>query len=183
MISAGLQAMPFTRPKPEDVLQAEAVAKTFDSWTAPRRCGPVLRRACAIKCDRRHGGEYSSCGDRGRVTKSIELVLVPDTRRKANARLSRHFVSRPRIRQPGVATGRPDQRRPTRSHCSLAPQLESGVGGDRRRWPSVDGADDFAAVDALEVDAGDPEVGVPELALDHDERNALVRHFDCVSVS
>jgi hypothetical protein len=24
---------------------------------------------------------------------------------------------------------------------------------------------------------------MPELALDHDERNALVRHFDCVSVS
>jgi hypothetical protein len=46
----------------------------------------------------------------------------------------------------------------------------------------VDGADDLAAVDALEVDARDAEVGVSELALDDDERDALVRHFDSVSV-
>jgi hypothetical protein len=46
----------------------------------------------------------------------------------------------------------------------------------------VDGADDLAAVDPLEVDAGDAEVGVPELPLDHNERNALVRHLDGVSV-
>jgi hypothetical protein len=46
----------------------------------------------------------------------------------------------------------------------------------------VDGADDFAAVDALQVDARDGEVGVSELSLDHDERDALVRHLDCVRV-
>jgi len=27
-----------------------------------------------------------------------------------------------------------------------------------------------------------PEVGVPELALDHDQRNALMRHLDRVRV-
>jgi hypothetical protein len=46
----------------------------------------------------------------------------------------------------------------------------------------VNGADDFAAVDALEVDAGDTEVGVPELTLDHDEWDAFVRHLDGVGV-
>jgi hypothetical protein len=46
----------------------------------------------------------------------------------------------------------------------------------------VDGADDFAAVDALEVDAGDAEVGMPELSLDHDQWHSLVRHFDCMCV-
>jgi hypothetical protein len=46
----------------------------------------------------------------------------------------------------------------------------------------VDGADDLAAVDALEVDAGDPEVGVSELALDYDEWDTLVRHLDHVSM-
>jgi hypothetical protein len=46
----------------------------------------------------------------------------------------------------------------------------------------VDGADDLAAVDALEVDARDAEVGVSELALDDDERDALVRHLHSVSV-
>ena len=47
----------------------------------------------------------------------------------------------------------------------------------------MDGADDLAAVDALEVDAGDAKIGVAKLALDHDEWNAFVRHLDCVSVS
>jgi hypothetical protein len=47
----------------------------------------------------------------------------------------------------------------------------------------VDGGDDFAAVDALQVDAGDAKVGVPELALDHNERDALVCHLDRVGVS
>jgi hypothetical protein len=43
-------------------------------------------------------------------------------------------------------------------------------------------ADDLAAVDALQVDAGDAEVGVPELPLDHDQRHAFVRHLDRVSM-
>jgi hypothetical protein len=47
---------------------------------------------------------------------------------------------------------------------------------------AVYGADDFAAVDALEVDARDAEVGVSELALNDDERGAFVRHLDSVSV-
>jgi hypothetical protein len=46
----------------------------------------------------------------------------------------------------------------------------------------VNGVDDLAAADALEIDAGDPKVGVPELPLDDDERDALVRHLDRVRV-
>src|SRR5262249_4867621 len=46
----------------------------------------------------------------------------------------------------------------------------------------MNGADDLAAVDALEVDAGDAQVGVTKLALDDHERDALVRHLDGVSV-
>jgi hypothetical protein len=46
----------------------------------------------------------------------------------------------------------------------------------------VDGADDLAAVDALQVDAGDAEVGVPQLPLDHHERSAFVSHFNRVGV-
>jgi hypothetical protein len=47
----------------------------------------------------------------------------------------------------------------------------------------VDGADDLAAVYALQVDARDAEVRVPELPLDHDERHAFVRHLDRLGVS
>lgn len=46
----------------------------------------------------------------------------------------------------------------------------------------VDGVDDLAGVDALEVDRGDAEVGMPELALDDRQRNPFVGHLDCVSV-
>jgi hypothetical protein len=42
----------------------------------------------------------------------------------------------------------------------------------------VDGADDLAAIDALEADARDSEVGVPELPLDHDERDTFMRHLN-----
>jgi hypothetical protein len=47
----------------------------------------------------------------------------------------------------------------------------------------VNGVDDLAAADALEIDAGDPKVGVPELPLDDDERDAFACHLDGMSVS
>jgi hypothetical protein len=71
---------------------------------------------------------------------------------------------------------------PTWSRLELSPHLEAGTGGNRRRWPPVNGADDLAAVDALQVDARDGKVGVPKLPLDNNQRNALVRHLDGVRV-
>jgi hypothetical protein len=47
----------------------------------------------------------------------------------------------------------------------------------------MDGADDLAAVDALQINAGDAEVRVSQLALDHDQGNSLVSHLDSVSMS
>ena len=47
----------------------------------------------------------------------------------------------------------------------------------------MDGADDLAAVDALQIHAGDAEVGVSQLTLDYDQRNSLVRHLDSVSMA
>jgi hypothetical protein len=46
----------------------------------------------------------------------------------------------------------------------------------------MDGVEDFGVVDALEVEGGDPEVAVAELALDEDEGDASVGHLDGVSV-
>jgi hypothetical protein len=46
----------------------------------------------------------------------------------------------------------------------------------------MDGVDDLGAVDSLEVDACDTEVGMAELALDDDERDAFVGHLDRVRV-
>ena len=46
----------------------------------------------------------------------------------------------------------------------------------------MDGADDFAAVYALQVDARDAKIGVSELPLNHNERDAFVRHLDGVCV-
>ena len=47
----------------------------------------------------------------------------------------------------------------------------------------MDGADDLAAIDALQIDAGDAQVGMAELALDDDERDAFVRHLDRVRMA
>src|SRR5947209_6443487 len=42
--------------------------------------------------------------------------------------------------------------------------------------------DDLGAVDSLEVDAGDPQIAMPELALDRHERHTLVGEFDSVGM-
>jgi hypothetical protein len=47
----------------------------------------------------------------------------------------------------------------------------------------VDGVDDLRAADALQVDRGDPKVGMAELTLDDKQRDALVVHLDCMSVA
>jgi hypothetical protein len=47
----------------------------------------------------------------------------------------------------------------------------------------VDGVDDLGVVDALQVDRGDAEVAVAQLALDDDQRDALARHLDGMGVT
>jgi hypothetical protein len=46
----------------------------------------------------------------------------------------------------------------------------------------MDRVDDLTRVDPLEVDRGDPEVRVPELALNDRQRDPFVRHLDRVSM-
>jgi hypothetical protein len=47
----------------------------------------------------------------------------------------------------------------------------------------VDGVDDLGIVDALEVDRGDGEVAVAELALDDHQRDALIGHLHRMSAA
>src|SRR5687767_8747286 len=65
----------------------------------------------------------------------------------------------------------------------VASGRERAVYGDHRRAAGVHGVDDLGVVDALEVDRGDAEVGVAELALDDDQRHALAGHLDGVGVA
>ena len=46
----------------------------------------------------------------------------------------------------------------------------------------VDGSDDLGAVDPVQVSRCDRRVGMPELALNHDQRDPFARHFYCVSM-
>jgi hypothetical protein len=55
---------------------------------------------------------------------------------------------------------------PVRLRGGAGLDAESGAGGDHRRLAGVDGGDDLGVVDPLQIDGGDPEVGVPQLALD-----------------
>jgi hypothetical protein len=57
---------------------------------------------------------------------------------------------------------------------------EAGGGGDHWRVPCVDRLDDLGVVDALQVDRGDPEVGMPQLSLDEHKRHAFAGHLDSV---
>jgi hypothetical protein len=52
--------------------------------------------------------------------------------------------------------------------------------GAGRSWDRVD---DLGVVDPAQVDRGDGEVGVPELALDDEQRHAFARHLHRVRVS
>jgi hypothetical protein len=47
----------------------------------------------------------------------------------------------------------------------------------------VDGVDDLGVVNTLPIDRGDAEVGVPELALDNDQRHALASQLDGMRVA
>ena len=47
----------------------------------------------------------------------------------------------------------------------------------------MDGVDDLGVVDSLQVYGRDPQVGVPQLALDDVQRHALARHLDRVRVT
>ena len=64
-----------------------------------------------------------------------------------------------------------------------ASRRERAVYGDHRRAAGVDGVDDLGVIDALEIDRGDAEVGVAELALDDDKWHALAGHLDGVRVA
>jgi hypothetical protein len=46
----------------------------------------------------------------------------------------------------------------------------------------VDGLDDLRAVDCAQISGCDREIGVPELSLDHDQREPLAGHLDGVRV-
>jgi hypothetical protein len=47
----------------------------------------------------------------------------------------------------------------------------------------VDGVDDFGVIDPAQVSRRDPEVGMPELALDDQQRNPFTRHLDRVRMA
>jgi hypothetical protein len=71
-----------------------------------------------------------------------------------------------------------------RFHASPAAQLLGGQGADsdHRSTTGVDRFDDLGVVDALQIDRGDAEVAVPELALDDDQRHAFAGHLDRVGI-
>jgi hypothetical protein len=74
-------------------------------------------------------------------------------------------------------------------HCAISALLrwasepERCADWDHRRSAGVDGVDDLGVVDALEVDRGDPEVAVAELALDDGQLDALVGNLDGMRVT
>jgi len=62
--------------------------------------------------------------------------------------------------------------------AGLPTGAQTGSGRDHRRSSRVHGIDDLRVIDPLEIDRGHPEMGMPELSLDNDQRHALVGHLD-----
>jgi hypothetical protein len=60
---------------------------------------------------------------------------------------------------------------------------ERGADRDHGRATGVDCLEDLCVVDALQVDRGYARVAVAQLALDDDERHALMGHLDGMSVA
>jgi hypothetical protein len=72
--------------------------------------------------------------------------------------------------------GRAAARVPVPSDCLPAVSdagSQSVAGGDHGCGSFVDGVDDFGVVDPAQVDRGDRQVGVPELALDDQQRHTF----------
>jgi hypothetical protein len=59
---------------------------------------------------------------------------------------------------------------------------QAGVGWDHRGWPLVNCGNDLGVVDPAQVRGGDPEVGMPELALYDQEQDPLAGHLNGVRV-
>ena len=78
----------------------------------------------------------------------------------------------------GQRCGPPGSDPPAATPGTSGAGAETCAGRDHWRRSSVDRVDDLGAVDALQVDQGDPEIRVCKLALDDHQRNALVRHLD-----
>ena len=66
---------------------------------------------------------------------------------------------------------------------ALASGRESPAGGNHRFRPVIDRLDDFGVVDPAQVSGRDREVGMPELSLDHDQRDPLAGQLDSVRMA
>ena len=59
---------------------------------------------------------------------------------------------------------------------------EARVGGNHRGGALVVGGDDLGVIDPAQIPGGDREVGMPELALDHEQGDPFAGHLYRVGV-
>jgi hypothetical protein len=79
-------------------------------------------------------------------------------------------ASEVQVQTPAPVRAKQERRGAPAWRCS---ESQPGAGRHHRRAARAHGVDDLLGVDSLQVDRGRAEVGVPELALDDVERNAL----------
>src|SRR5207302_6294762 len=110
------------------------------------------------------------------IRSTCPLTSGPPPPRDDSAKLQRQ-LRRLLLRAPTGSAG------PRFSWCSSRSlELEAGAGGHHGWLSGVDGVDDLAGVDPLQICRSDPEVGMPELALGDGQRDAFACHLDGVSV-
>ena len=84
--------------------------------------------------------------------------------------------------KPVWVTGRGPGMRRRRGSAGRRLEVQAGASWDDWWASVVNGVDDFAGVYALEVDRGDPEMGMSELPLDYWQRDPFVGHLNGVGV-
>lgn len=130
---------------------------------------PVVDPGLLSLFDRR--GDDERFGD----TRPPELALLLCHCGKRGRRHDRAIAMAARRRSA------PERRRSgSNASCRSGDGLEAAGGGDHRRGPLVDGFDDPGVVDPAQIRGGDPEMGMPELALDDEQWDTLAGHFDRV---
>ena len=128
-----------------------------ESRCLPSRPGSRAIRHQRVSPRRRTGRRRHARPERPAFVRARARDLAPQARPGPRIHLPRGLTAKSgralvlARRGCGVGSVRRTPSRPG-PRPDLSPHLETGAGGDRRRRPAVDGADDLAAVYALQVD-------------------------------
>ena len=142
-----------------------------DRPTVPLCLGCTSRRSACSRAVPRRLASALSCRSRGGAATGDDALVAAEMDDKGRCAPDFSFVICKGLRlRCGSAGALP--------HQYPQSELEPGACVHHRCFPAVDRADDLLRGDPFQVRAGGRQVGVPELALDQRQRDALMQQLD-----